>query len=105
MEWLYGCWRVIKTPRPDQEDLIRLTLQEEDRFVYDETNTGHVDAAESKGPDQEDLDQRYTEKLQEEEGTFALQVLGSRGHEEPRRKTGERNWSIAMKSELDTLAA
>ena len=64
-----------------EEDLIRLTLQEEDRFVYDETNTGHEDAAESKGPDQEDLDQRYTEKLQEEEGTFALQELGSRGHE------------------------
>ena len=28
-----------------EEDLIRLTLQEEDRFVYDETNTGHKDAA------------------------------------------------------------
>ena len=69
--------RVMKTPRPDQEDLIRLTLQEE-RFVYDETNMGHEDAAESKGPDQEDLD---TEKLQEEEGTFALQELGSRDHE------------------------
>ena len=81
MEWLYGCRRVMKTPRPDQEDLIRLTLQEEERFVYDETNTGHEDAAESKGPDQEDLDQRYTEKLQEDEGTFALQELGSRGHE------------------------
>ena len=52
---------VMKTPRPDQEDLIRLILQEE-RFVYDEINTGHEDAAESKGPDQEDLDQRYTEK-------------------------------------------
>ena len=64
-----------------EEDLIRLTLQEEDRFVYDETNTGHEDAAESKGPDQDDLDQRYTEKLQEEEGTFALQELGSRDHE------------------------
>ena len=24
-----------------EEDLIRLTLQEEDRFVYDEMNTGH----------------------------------------------------------------
>ena len=45
-------------------------------------NTGHVDAAESKGlPDQEDLDQRYIEILQEEKGTFALQELGSRGHE------------------------
>ena len=45
----------MKTPqRPDQDDLIRLTLQEE-RFVYDETNTGHEDAAESKGPDQDDL--------------------------------------------------
>jgi hypothetical protein len=44
-------------------------------------NTGHVDAAESKGPDQEDLDQRYIETLQEEKGTFALQELGSRGHE------------------------
>ena len=70
--------RVMKTPQPDQEDLLRLTLQEEDRFVYDETNTGHEDAAESKGPDQDDLDQRYTEKL---EGTFALQELGSRDHE------------------------
>ena len=42
----------MKTPRSDQEDLIRLTLQEDERFVYDETNTGHEDAAESKGPDQ-----------------------------------------------------
>ena len=32
--------------------------------------------------------------------TFALQVLGSRGHEEPRRKGGERNLSIAMKSDF-----
>ena len=30
-------------------------------------NTGHEDAAESKGPDQGDLDQRYIETLQEEE--------------------------------------
>ena len=37
--------RVMKTPQPDQEDLIRSTLQEEERFVYDETNTGHEDAA------------------------------------------------------------
>ena len=38
--------RVMKTPRPDQEDLIRLTLQEEDeRFLYDETNTDHEDVA------------------------------------------------------------
>ena len=37
--------RVIKTPQSDQEDLIRLTLQEEERFVYDETNTGREDAA------------------------------------------------------------
>ena len=73
--------RVMKTPQPDQEDLIRFTLQEEEKFVYDETNTGHEDASESKGPDQEDLDQRYIETLQEEEGTFALQELGSRGHE------------------------
>ena len=57
------------------------TLQEEERFVYDETNTDHEDAAESKTPDQDDLDQRYIETLQEEEGTFALQELGSRGHE------------------------
>ena len=45
VEWLYGCRRVMKTQRPDQEDLIRLTLQEEERFLYDETNTGHEDAA------------------------------------------------------------
>ena len=31
--------------------------------------------------DLDDLDQRYIETLQEEEGTFALQELGSRGHE------------------------
>ena len=36
---------------------------------------------------------------------FDLQALGSRGQEEPRRKAGERNLSIAMKSELDSLAA
>ena len=41
----------MKTPRSDQEDLIRLTLQEEERFVYNETNTGHEGAAESKRPD------------------------------------------------------
>ena len=42
---------------------------------------GHEDATESKGPDQDDLDQGYTETLQEEEGTFALQELGLKGHE------------------------
>ena len=42
---------------------------------------GHEVAAESKGPDQDDLDQSYIEKLHEEEGTFASQELGSRGHE------------------------
>ena len=70
VEWLYGCRRVMKTPRSDQEDLIRLTLQEEERFVYDETNMGHEDAAESKGPDQDDLDQRFIETIQEEEETL-----------------------------------
>ena len=82
MARFYGCRRVMKMPQNpmkghDQEDLI----QEKERFVYDETNTGHEDAAESKGPDQDDLDQRYTETLQKEDGTFALQELGSRGHE------------------------
>jgi hypothetical protein len=49
-----------------------VALQEEERFVYDEMNTGHEDAAESKGPDQEDLDQRYSETLQEEEGDIRI---------------------------------
>ena len=45
-------------------------------------NTVHEDATESKGPDhQDDLDQGYIETLQEEEGTFALQELGLKGHE------------------------
>ena len=36
----------MKTPQSDQGGLIRLTLQEEEeRFVYDETNAGHEDAA------------------------------------------------------------
>ena len=69
----------MKTPQsptkgPDQDDLIRGILKHS-------TNTGHEDAAESKGPDQDDLDQRYIETLQEEEETFVLQELGSRGHE------------------------
>ncbi len=33
----------------------------EDRFFYDEMNTGHEDATESKKPDQNDLDQGYIE--------------------------------------------
>jgi hypothetical protein len=41
-----------------------------------------------------------TAQIQEEEGTFALQELGLRGHEKPRRKGGERNLSIAMKSDF-----
>ena len=59
-----------------------VALQDEERFVYDEMNTVHEDATESKGPDhQDDLDQGYIETLQEEEGTFALQELGLKGHE------------------------
>ena len=76
----------MKTPQsptkgPDQEDLIRLILQEEERFVYDETNTGHEDAAESKGPDQDDLDQRYIETLQEEKDckSSAQEATSSQG--------------------------
>ena len=43
---------------------------------------------------------RGTLKKSRRRETFALQVLGSRGHEKPRRKGGERNLSIAMMSDF-----
>ena len=33
VEWLYGCRRVMKTPRPDQEDLIRLTRRRDSSMM------------------------------------------------------------------------
>ena len=108
MAWFYGCWRVMRTPQsptkgPDQDDLIRNMLKHS-RSRRDLSMMrrirGHIDTESSKGPDQDDLDQRYIETLQEEKGTFALQELGSRGLEKPRRKLGERNLSIAMKSDF-----
>ena len=78
---------------PDQQDLIRGILKQGHSATKESTKAKKLS------------DERTGDSSKKRRVRFALQELGRRGHEEPRRKAGERKLSTADDSECDDLAA